>query len=60
LSAKKGRIHFAEPLPGNDRGDIHTDTQADRRVFKHAAEMGSGAMIFIPGFIKLTEAFQSS
>jgi hypothetical protein len=27
----KGRINFIEPLPGNGRRDIHTDTQTDER-----------------------------
>jgi hypothetical protein len=29
--ATKGRIHFTEPLPSNDRRDTNTDTQTDGR-----------------------------
>jgi hypothetical protein len=36
-----------EPLPSNDRGDTHTDTQT------YAVEMGSSGMIYIPSFIKI-------
>jgi hypothetical protein len=48
----KGRIHSTEPLPINDRRDKHTDTQIDgwQGFMKYAAEMGSGAMIYMPSF----------
>jgi hypothetical protein len=51
----KGGIHFTEPLPSNDRRDIHTDTQTDGRdLMKYSVKMGSGAMIYlyIPSFIE--------
>jgi hypothetical protein len=50
-------IHFTEPLPGNDRRDIHTGTQTDGRDL-YAVEMDSGAMIYIPIFIKIVSGIQ--
>jgi hypothetical protein len=49
---------FTEPLPCNDRG-IHIQTHRLRGGFmKYAVEMGSGAMIYIPCFIKIYSGFQ--
>jgi hypothetical protein len=44
---------FAEPLPSNDRRDKHTHTDWWEGFMKYAAEMGSGAMIYMPSFIKV-------
>jgi hypothetical protein len=47
---------FTEPLPNND---IHTDKQTDGRLFmKHTDEMNSGAMIYIPSFMKIGSGIQ--
>jgi hypothetical protein len=55
----KERIHFAEPLPSKSRRDTHTDTQANGTAFmKHAVEMSSGVMIYIPSFIKIGSGIQ--
>jgi hypothetical protein len=41
-------------LPSNDKGDTHTDTQIDGRdFFNYAVAMGSGAVIYVPSFIKI-------
>jgi hypothetical protein len=39
---------FTEPLSNNNRGCTYT----------HAVEMGSGAMIYIPSFIKIGSGVQ--
>jgi hypothetical protein len=44
----KGMIHFTVPLPSNDRRDTHTEG-----FMKYAAEIGPGAMIYIPNFLKI-------
>jgi hypothetical protein len=44
---------FTEPLLSNDGGDTHADTDRWEGLMKYAAEMGSGAMIYIPSFIKI-------
>jgi hypothetical protein len=50
--AIKGGIHFTEHLPSNDRG-IHLQThRLPGGIYKYAAEMGSGAMIYTQSFIK--------
>jgi hypothetical protein len=43
---------FTEPLPSNDRVYTHTDTGLWEGFIKYAVEMGSGAIIYIPSFIK--------
>jgi hypothetical protein len=40
-------------LPSSDRRDIHTETDWWEGFMKFAVEMGSGAMIYIPSFIKI-------
>jgi hypothetical protein len=49
---------FTEPLPCNDRRNIHTDTQTEGGFFKYAVEVGSGVMIYIPSFIKIGPAMR--
>jgi hypothetical protein len=49
---------YTEPLPGGDRGDTHTDTQTDGRDLWYAIEIDSGAMIYIPSFIKIVSGIQ--
>jgi hypothetical protein len=39
---------FTKPLSSNDKGD--TDT--------HAVEMGCGAMVYVPGFIKIVSGIR--
>jgi hypothetical protein len=41
-------------LPSNDKGDTHTD----EGFMKYAIEMSSGAMIYIPSFIKIGSGIQ--
>jgi hypothetical protein len=53
----KGGIYFTESLPINDRRNTHTDTQTDG-IYEVAVEMGSGTMIYIPGFIKIGSGIQ--
>jgi hypothetical protein len=46
-------------LPGNDRGiPIQTQTDGREGFMKYAVEMGSGAMIYIPSFIKIGSGTQ--
>jgi hypothetical protein len=45
-----------EPLPSNDKG-IHIQTTG---FVKYAAEMDSGAMIYIPSYIKFDSAIRKS
>jgi hypothetical protein len=45
---------FTKPLPSNDREDTHTYTDWWEVFMKHANEKGSGAIIYIPSFIKIT------
>jgi uncharacterized RmlC-like cupin family protein len=57
----KGRIHFTEPLPTNEKGihiQMHRCTDWWDGFMKYAAEMGSGAMIYIPSFIMTGEGIQ--
>jgi hypothetical protein len=50
--------HFNEPLPSNDRG-MYIQTQRQRRgIFNYAVEMGSGALIYVPSFIKIGSGIQ--
>jgi hypothetical protein len=50
---------FTESLPSNDRKDIHTDTLTDEKGFmKDAVEMGSGAMIYTPSYMKIGSGIQ--
>jgi hypothetical protein len=62
----RGNI-FTEPLPSNDRGyftatnDKRIQIQTHRLVggiCKYADEMGSGAMMYIPNFIKTGPVIQ--
>jgi hypothetical protein len=46
---------FTEPLPSNDREDTHA---VGRDFMKHAVEMGSGALIYIPSFINIGSVIQ--
>jgi hypothetical protein len=49
---------FAEPLPSNDRG-IHIQTYRPMGgIFNGAVKMGSGAVIYIPSFIKIGSGIQ--
>jgi hypothetical protein len=44
---------FTELLPRNDRG-IHIQThRLVGEIFNYAVEMGSGAVIYVPSFIKI-------
>jgi hypothetical protein len=45
-------------LPSNDERDAHIDTQTDGRVMKYVFEMSSGAIIYIPSFIKIGSGSQ--
>jgi hypothetical protein len=49
---------FTEPLPSNDRG-IHIQAYWWKGFMKYAEEMGSGAMIYIPSFIKIGSGIQT-
>jgi hypothetical protein len=51
------RENFTEPLPSNDRG-TYIDTNWREGFMKYADEMVSGAMIYIPSFIKIGSAIQ--
>jgi hypothetical protein len=44
-------------LPGNVRG-IHIQTDICKRFIKYAVEMGSGAVMYIPGFVKIGSGIQ--
>jgi hypothetical protein len=49
---------FTEPLPSNDKG-IHTHThKLMGRIYEIALEIDSGALIYIPSFIKLRSRIQ--
>jgi hypothetical protein len=45
-------------LPSRCLGNAHRDTETDGRFKKYPAEIGSGAMIYIPGFIKTGSSIQ--
>jgi hypothetical protein len=49
----KGGIHLTQHLPSNDRRDTYIDNRLMGVIMKYAVEMGSGAMICIPSFIKI-------
>jgi hypothetical protein len=49
---------FTEPLPRNDKGFTYRHTGSREGFMKYAIEMGSGVMIYIPGFIKIGSAIQ--
>jgi hypothetical protein len=49
----KEGIHFTELLPINDKRDTHPDTDWWEGFMKYAFELGSGAVIYIPSFIKI-------
>jgi hypothetical protein len=44
-----------EPLPSNDRGYTYRRTDWWERCFNYAVEMGLGAVIYVPSFIKIEE-----
>jgi hypothetical protein len=44
-----------EQLPSDERGATDTDTQTDGKC---AVEMGSGAMIYVPSFMKIGPGIQ--
>jgi hypothetical protein len=47
------------PLASKDRRDTHIDTQTVGGEFmKYAVEMGSGAVIYVPSFIKIGSGVQ--
>jgi hypothetical protein len=49
---------FTESLPRNDKG-IHTQThRLTGRIFNKGLDMGSGAMIYVPSFIKIGSGIQ--
>jgi hypothetical protein len=48
----KEGIRLTEPLPNKDE-DTHTDAQTDGRDLHYAVEIGLGAMIYVPSFIKI-------
>jgi hypothetical protein len=49
---------FAEPLPSNDEG-LHIQIQSMMGgLMKYAVEMGSGAIKFIPSFVKIGSGIQ--
>jgi hypothetical protein len=49
---------FTETLPSNDKGDANTDTDGWERYMKYDMEIGSGAMIYMPSFIKIGSGIQ--
>jgi hypothetical protein len=50
---------FTEPLPSNDRGYTYTYTYTDWEEFtKYAVEMDSGAVTYIPNFMKIVSGVQ--
>jgi hypothetical protein len=56
--AMKGGIRFTKPLPNNDRRDTHTDTGWWEGFITYTVKMGSGAMIYVPSFMKTGSAIQ--
>jgi hypothetical protein len=59
LLATIGGFYRTEPLPSNDRG-IHVQTHRlmGGIFFNQAVEMDSGAVIYIPSFIKIGSGVQ--
>jgi hypothetical protein len=52
---------FTEPLPSSDIwGYTYRHTDCWERFMKYAAEMGSGAVIYIPSLIKIGSGIQKS
>jgi hypothetical protein len=49
----KEGIHFTKPLLSNNRGIYIEKHDCWEAFMKYAAEMGSGAMMYIPSFIKI-------
>jgi hypothetical protein len=49
---------FTEPLPSNERRDTEIDTELWEGLMKYAVEMGSGAIIYVPSFIKIGSGIQ--
>jgi hypothetical protein len=47
---------FTDPLPSNDWRDTYTDGWEE--FIKYALEMGSGAMLYAPSFIKTGSGIQ--
>jgi hypothetical protein len=42
-----------KPLPNNNRRDTEIHTDLWQGFMKYAIEMGSGAMLYVPSFIKI-------
>jgi hypothetical protein len=55
--ARKGGIHFTEPLPSSGRG-IYIQTDWWKGFVKYVVEMGSSTMIYMPSFIKTGSGIQ--
>jgi hypothetical protein len=49
---------FTEPLHSNDRGCKYRQTDWWEGLRKYTVEIGSGAMIYIPNFIKIGSGIQ--
>jgi hypothetical protein len=49
---------YTEPLSSNDTGDTHADIDLWEVFMKYAVEMGSGAITYIPSFIKIGSVIQ--
>jgi hypothetical protein len=47
---------FTEPLPSTDKRDAHTKRLMG--FMKYAVVMGSGAVIYIPSFVKIGSGIQ--
>jgi hypothetical protein len=52
LPNNKRRNDFTDPVPNNDGKDAYTDTALWKGLMKCAFGMGSGAMKYMPSFIK--------
>jgi hypothetical protein len=50
--------HFTETLLSNDRNDAHSDTECCEGIMKYAVEMDTGALIYVPSFIKIGSGIQ--
>jgi hypothetical protein len=58
--AKKGGMHFTEPLSSNDRRNTHNrHTDCWEEFMKYAIEIGSGAMMYIPSLVNIGSGFKS-
>jgi uncharacterized protein YbbC (DUF1343 family) len=50
---------FTEPLPNYDRGYTYRHADWLDRFMKHATEMSSGVMIYIPSFLQIGSGIQN-